>query len=252
LPVPSVSRIGPRVLGAGALLGAAGLLAGCTTTQQEAARERLNSARQVAAQSSTVVRTSGSAVRVTHVGAVPQASKTGRSAVVVALENRTPDALSDLPISVGYTLGHQSRYLNGSDSLSYFSSHLPLMPAHSRITWVFTSAAKVPAAAHLFARVGSHPTVKPGDIPATPLLSARVAGPPANQLLPVKIDNRSGIPQYQLQLDSIGTDGRRLVSAGNMTVSYIGSGSIQTVKIHLAGKSSGTQLHLEVLPTTYQ
>jgi hypothetical protein len=78
-----------------------------------------------------------------------------------------------------------------------------------------------------------------------------VAGVAADQRLTVKVDNRSGVPQYQLQLYSVGTDGRRLVSAGNMTVSYIGSGSIQTVNIPLAGKTAGTQLRLEVLPTTY-
>jgi hypothetical protein len=249
--VPSVSRLCERVRFAGVVVGSVGLLAGCTTTQQEAGRERLNSDRQVAAQTGTVVPQAGSAVTVTRVAAVAQASRTGRSAVVVTLKNATSRPLSDLPISVGYELGRTSHYLNGSASLSYFSSHLPLIAAHGGITWVFTSRAKLPSAARLFARVGNHPTVKPGEISGTPAVSAEVAGVAADQRLTVKVDNRSGVPQYQLQLYSVGTDGRRLVSAGNMTVSYIGSGSIQTVNIPLAGKTAGTQLRLEVLPTTY-
>ncbi len=240
------------MLGTGALLSAVGLLAGCTTTQQEAARERINSDRQVAAQNSTVVRRPSSAVTVTRVAGVAKLSGAGVSGVVATVKNTTSRPLSDLPISVGYLTGRRSHYLNASDSLSYFSSHLPLIPARGTITWVFTSAAKLPANARLFARVGAKPTVKPGDISATPVVSAKVASLGADQLLKVQVDNRSSVPQYQLQLYSVGTDGHRLVSAGNRTVSYIGSGSIQTVKIHLAGKTLGTQVRVEVLPTTYQ
>jgi len=227
------------------------LLAGCTSTQTTAARERINTAREVAAQNGTVVTHAGTSVTVSGL-AVVTASQGLRTAIVVTLANRTAHPLSDLPISVGYTRDARRSYLNGSDSLGYFASHLPLLSAHGTIRWVFASPRTLPAGAHLFALVGARPTVNPGAIPASPRVSATAAGDPVNGTVAVRVDNASGIPQNQLQLYVYGTRGSRVVTAGPETVSYIGSGSMETVKLRLAGAPSGATLHLEALPTIYR
>jgi hypothetical protein len=239
------------------MVGTVGLLAGCTSTQTTAARERINTAREVAAQDATIVRHAGTAV---SASALTVVSGTGtgtgteapRTAIVVTLSNHTARAQSDLPISVGYTLGARRRYLNGADSLTYFASHLPLLGAHGTIRWVFSSPRRLPALAHPFALVGATPTVNPGPIPSAPPVSAAAVGAPVDGTLAVRVDNASAIPQNQLQVYVYGTRGSRIVAAGVETVSYIGGGSTETVKLRLAGAPSGATLHLEALPTIYR
>jgi hypothetical protein len=249
--VPSVRRqVAPRV-GLGLTVASVGLLAGCTSTQTTAARERLNSAREVAAQTSTIVRHGGSAVLVSAL-AVVTGTRVPRTAVVVTLSNRTAQPLSDLPISVGYTLDGKRSYLNSSESLGYFGSHIPLLDAHGQSTWVFSSARKLPIGAHPFALVGAQPSVGPGPIPGTPTVSATAVGSASGGSLEVRVDNTSGIPQDQLQVYVDGTRGNRVVTAGVRTVSYIGSGSMETVRIPLAGAPGGATVHLKALPTIYK
>ena len=80
------------------VLLAAGPLAGCATTQQEAARLQLNSARIRASEVAVVVHKAGPAV---VAGAVAMITGTAGSAVLVVVRNRTRSPIGDLPISVG-------------------------------------------------------------------------------------------------------------------------------------------------------
>ena len=234
--------------GAGALLISAAVLAGCTTTQETAARLRLNSDRIVAASNGTRVTRNARTVTVKAISVVRGHH---RSATIVAVSNPSPHALSDLPISVGYTLGARRVYLNASSSLGYFNAHLPLIAAHQTINWVFSSAHAIPAGAQLFANIGATPSVPVGTITAVPDLSVRATGVSASDVK-LAIDNTSGLPQYQLQVYYVGQRGRRVVTAGNMTVAYIGSGSTQTVQIRPAGAAAGAAVRIEALPTTFK
>ena len=133
-------------------------LAGCATTQQEAARLQLNSARIRSAEQKTVVRSAGSAVEVSDVSLL---SSPGAHTFVVTLHNRRSTAVTDLPISVGVSSrGHHRVDLNAhsTEELSYYDSHLPRIAAGSSLTWVFTTSSKLPPRAHPFALVGAHPS----------------------------------------------------------------------------------------------
>jgi uncharacterized lipoprotein YmbA len=110
-----------RTISAGVALTA---LAGCATTQQEAARLQLNSSRIRATQVGVrVTRADQSGVTVQQVAVIRAAHS---SAIVVRLANGTSRPTSDLEISVGFkTPGRRPSYLNAADGIDYFQDHIP-------------------------------------------------------------------------------------------------------------------------------
>ncbi len=179
-------------------------LAGCATTQDEAARLQLNSARIRTAEQKTVVRSAGSAVEVSDVSML---SSPGAHTFVVTVHNRRASAVTDLPISVGVSSrGHRRVDLNAhsTQELSYFDAHLPRIAAGSSLTWVFTTTAQ--AARHERARsrcVGARARHLPpsrGDCPDD--RRARDRAPRVRThdgaVLEVTLRNSSTIPQYQM------------------------------------------------------
>ena len=121
-------------------------LAGCSTTQQEAARLQLNSARLRATEHAVRIRQRNPNVRVEQVAAV---RGTGGSAIVVRLRNLSSQPLTDLPISVGVTARrHRPIYLNGGAGLDYFSTHTPALAAGGELTWVLRTDRRLPVDTH--------------------------------------------------------------------------------------------------------
>ncbi len=231
---------------------AAGLLAGCSTTMQEASRLQLNSARIRASQVSTrVTRTSG-VVRVQRLALL---SASGRAAYVVTVRNSADRALSDLPISVGYTAaGGSPTYLNSGDTLDYFQSHLPVVAARGELTWVFTAARALPRGAHAFALVGSTPAT--AAHPSTPLpritATANATALSPGGRLRIVLDNASSVPQYQLQVYAVAERAGGYVAAGGETVEHLGTSSRRTIELPLLGSLSRATVQVEALPTIFQ
>src|SRR5262245_48282147 len=129
-----MARTAVGIVAAGAVSGA---LAACSTTQDKAARLRVNAARIRASQRETKVQIAASTITVGRLALV----KSGRrTAFVVAVTNPGSSPVSDLPISVGYQSGQRAPvYLNAGASGTYFQAHLPVVPAHGSITWVYTT-----------------------------------------------------------------------------------------------------------------
>jgi hypothetical protein len=231
-----------------ALAGAV-VLAGCTTTQHEAQRERLDSARQRAALESTRVTVANTVVAPTSISKIRAAGKT---AFVLTIRNRGHRAVTDLPISLGYTTsGGASVYLNASANLNYFQAHLPAIRAGGELTWVFTTTRAVPATARLFARIGEKPSA-PARLTETNVsikLSYRFNA--SSESLTVHLDNPTSVPQYQLQLYAYAKRGPHYVGAANTTVTNLGAGSKASVRLGLVGTSGG-QLHVQAIPTILQ
>jgi hypothetical protein len=252
---------GMRALGAVALVVAAAALAGCATTQEEAARLQLNSARIRASQVRTRVAVSGNVVRVTRVALV---SGRDGTAFVVRVHNTGARAVSDLPISVGVRVAHKPpRYLNlqSPSEFSYYDAHLPAVAAGGTLTWVYATARRLPARARPFAIVGDVPSVAVKAAPASrlPVIRASSAstlgGNGANAAgaqLAVVLQNLSTIPQYQLQVYAYALSGDRYVAAGNLTVPHLGSQARQTSKVALLGRLNHARLQIEALPTIVQ
>jgi hypothetical protein len=231
-----------------ALVGAMAL-AGCTTTQHEAQRERLDSARQRAALKSTRVTVANTVVTPTSISEV---SAAGRTAFVVTVRNRGHKAVTDLPISIGYTTAAGKRvYLNSAATLNYFQAHLPAIRAGGELTWVDTADRTLPAAARPFARVGLKPAA-PALLTETNVrikVSYRYSASTGS--LTVHLDNPTSVPQYQLQLYAYAKRGPQYVGAANTTIMNLGAGSERSVRLGLVGES-GSQLHVQAIPTILQ
>jgi hypothetical protein len=240
-----------RATGVGCTVVAAGIaVAGCATTQQEAVRLQLNSARIRASEHPTKVAVAGRALRVTRVALVR-----GRrgSAIVVRLHNPGTRTISDLPISVGVRKGAaRQRPLNArsSSELSYFDAHVPVIAAGETVTWVYATRHPTPAGARPYAIVGARPSVRAPRVTTAPVISASAAGKlPWFPQAAVTLHNRSSVPQYQLQVYAVARRGRRYVAAGALTVPHLGSGGTHTVTVPLLGHPARGRLGLEALPT---
>ncbi len=249
------------IRGALAVVAPAALLSGCSTTQQEAARLQLNSARIRASQKHTKVTVAGEAVHVTRLAQVVNG---GHAAFVVQVHNPGLKPVSDLPISVGVQVRGRPRiYLNlqSPAEFSYFDAHLPLVAAGATLTWVYTTDRRLPAHARPFALVGGTPSnIAPRTSPlpavraavartsAAATTTAAVTGSP----LAVSLHNLSSVPQYQLQVYAVAERAGRYVAAGNLTVAHLGSNATSRLKLPIVGHIDHARLQIEAAPTIFQ
>jgi hypothetical protein len=214
-------------------------LAGCATTQQQAARLQLNSARIRATQNRQ--RLTGHAREVV-VRSVSLIQGRNRSAVVVALRNTANAPVSDLPLLVGVSRSH---YLNASAGLPFFQSHLPAIAAHGSLRWVLTLRRPLPRRAVPFARVGA----ATGDIATAIRALPTVRLARAGSL--VTVTNTSSVPQYQLPVYAVASRGGRYVAAGRTTVAELGGGAQVRLRVPLIGNAAGATVSLEAPPTIF-
>ncbi len=231
-----------------ALAGAAAL-AGCTTTQHAAQRERLDSARNRAALESTRVAVANTVVTPTSIAEVRAGGKT---AFIVTVRNRSRRAVTDLPISVGYSRPNGTMtYLNSAADLDYFQAHLPAIRSGRTLTWVYTAGRVLPAEARPFARVGLRRSA-PAQLTETNVsigLSYRYNE--SQRSLKVHLNNQTSVPQYQLQVYVYAKRDGRYVGAANATVMDLGAGTRETFHLGLVG-GAGNQLHVQAVPTILQ
>lgn len=243
----SASRLSPIALAA-----SVAVLAGCATTQQTAARLRVNDAWILASESPTVVHGHDAAVQVIGLSVV--GGSTG-SALIVTLHNRTQRAVSDLPISIGIVARHSTASLNDAPGTDYFQSHVPGIAGRGTLTWVFSTSRRLPPRARPFVVVGL-PSAPQLSIPRTfPELAAR----PLRGLealrggeLQVSVENRSSLPQYQLPVYVTATRDGRYVAAGEATIGELGGGAVATLRLRLTGNASGASVSIQTPPTIFE
>jgi hypothetical protein len=238
-----------RATGVGCTVVAAGIaVAGCATTQQEAVRLRLNSARIRVSEKPTKVAVAGRSLKVKRVALVRGRSG---SAIAVWLHNPGQRTVSDLPISVGIRKGAaRQRPLNvrSSAELGYFDAHVPVVGPGRTVTWVYATSRRVPVGARPYAIVGGRPSVRSPRVSTAPVISATAAGAATSARVAVTLHNRSSIPQYQLQVYAVTRHGRRFVAAGALTVAHLDAGGNHTVKLPLLGHPAHGRLRLQALP----
>jgi hypothetical protein len=242
--VRSVSRLSLAALGLT-------VLTGCTTTQQKAARIQLNNARIRANLTALRLTGTSSTVRVTSIGVL-----TGRPsrdvAVVVALRNRSPRPVSDLPLLVGVKLpdGHRMD-LNAAANLPYFRNHIPAIAPRGELTWVLTLTHRLPGRATPFARVGSSSPATLTTIGALPKLRVATSQPIGGEVA-VTVQNLSGVTQYQLPVYAVAIRGKRFLAAGQTLVEELDGGAIAHLRLPLVGSPSGAKLSFEAPPTIFK
>lgn len=218
---------------------------GCATTQDEAARLQINSARLRAAEVPVRIAQSDPGVRVTTTALV---SGTGGSAVVVRLRNLLARPVSDLGLLVGYSQrGKRLTYLNKAPGLDYFQTHVPAIAAHGVLTWVFTTSRRLPTGVTVFAHLGEPSAAAPA-LPATlPSLGISQAGSAQ-----VTVSNPTAVPQYQLQVYGVAQRRGRYVAAAQANIEHLGTGSSKAIRLALIGSAAGSRLSLEVPPTIFK
>jgi hypothetical protein len=231
-----------------AVAGAAAL-AGCTTTQHAAQRERLDSARMRAALESTRVTVANTVVAPVSIAEV---KADGRTAFVVTVRNSGVRAVTDLPISIGYTTPDgTSDYLNAAANLDYFQAHLPAIRAGGTLTWIYTADRVLPAHARPFAKVGLRRSA-PALLTETNVnIESSYRYNEAQRSLKVHLNNPTSVPQYQLQVYAYATRGGHYVGAANATVMNLGAGNRRSVRLGFVG-GPGTRLHVQAVPTILQ
>ena len=246
------------VLG-GLLVGVALVTSGCSSTQDEAARLQLNSARIRAAELPTVVRVAGTRATVDSVTLLRASG--GGSAIVVRVGNTGRRTVTDLPISVGVRVAHHGAIdlnTHSAAELSYFSSHLPAISAGHTLTWVYTTGRALDRSARPYALVGNRPG---------PALARRLSGAlpriEAQALshtrsghgrwrVTIRLRNTTTVPQYQLPVDAIARRDGRTVAAGTLVIAYLGSHATRRVTLTVIGQLDHAQLQLTAAPTIYQ
>lgn len=214
---------------------AALVLAGCaTTTQRRSERLKLRADRTLASRRPLRVRAAGDEVAVQGVALVRGSRR--RTAVVVELSNRTPRALSDIPLTVG--VGRTA--LNARGGLGFYQNHVAAIAAHARVTWVFTTRGRVPRG-RPFAVAGAAAR-SPAGLPRVIVAAAGTR---------VALRNASGVPQYGLPVYAVALRRGRYVAAGRATAD-LGGGASALVSLPLVGSARGAAIQLEALPTVYR
>jgi hypothetical protein len=224
-------------------------LAGCATTQQEAARLRLNSARLRAAELRVRVTRADPDVRVEGISLL---AGRGGSAIVVRLHNLLSRPVSDLPISVGVISANGRRvYLNGAPGGDYFTAHTPAIESGGVLSWVLTTRRALSSRAHPFAAVG-RPALASG-VRALPRVEATATAALVGQGrgIRVVVRNLSTVPQYGLQVYLVANRAGRAVGAGRMTLAHLGNRASTTIEIRPVGDARAGSVAVAAAPTIF-
>jgi hypothetical protein len=241
-----------RAIGASPLVVTtlAAALAGCSTTQQEAARLQLNSARLRISQNP--VRTAGGASQL-RVDQISLVSGGGGSAVVVRLQNLSRRVISDLPISVGLTGPHGKRtYLNAQAGLDYFQTHIPALAPRALLNWVFTTGTRATSGERPFAKVGSAPAIQLPRISSLPSIDvSTLSGSSRDGLLRLAIRNTTTVPQYQLEVYATASGAGRYRAAGATSLEHLGADSSARIGLKLFGTPAHASVEVQAPPTIF-
>lgn len=227
------------------------VLAGCTTTQQKAARLQLNNARIRLNLTPLRLGHETSAARIMAVRLLTGHSRRG-AAVLVTVRNQSSTPVSDLPVLVGVRLPKGRRLdLNAAAGTSYFRNHLPVIAAGGDLTWVLTTDRRLPAGARPFAKLGSaSPTTATaiGTLPMVRVAAVKTSGAGTD----LTVRNSSAVTQYQLPVYAFARRGEQWVAAGQATIGELDGGASTKLRLPLVGNSSGATLSFEAPPTIFK
>lgn len=242
-----------RRVGAGlavALL-APGVLTGCDTTQRQNARAKLRAEREIASRIPVRIARPHPQVRVTGVTLLRRG---GRPTVVVDLRSSAPRPLTDLPILVGVRSGGgRAVALNRRGGLGWFQTHVPAIPAHGSVTWVFSGPRRAQATGRPFAAVGlpAAPVLtRAGSLPAIEAVAAPGGG--RELAARVRVRNASDVPQYGLQVYALAGSAGRYVAAGKTSLVHLGTGASATVAVPLSQRVEPRRLRVHAVPTIFE
>lgn len=210
------------------LIALALLLSGCDTTQDKSQRAAVSADRALDSRKPVNVARPDPRFKIETVQAVGR-GKT--AAIVVRFKSSAAQATADLPISVGIERDGARKLLNRGPNVYYFQNHIPAAPPLASTVWVVQLGKRIPRG-KLFAAIGTPRGLQTTG--ATPDLAiAKVRG---SQSVTGLITNRSGLPQYVVELYATASHHGKYVAAGRSRVVKLTGDGTQRFAIPLAGR----------------
>jgi hypothetical protein len=103
-----------------------------------------------------------------------------------------------------------------------------------------------------FARVGTPRGPVVSSAASLPVVEAVPAGAPRRRAVRVRVDNRSQVPQFDLQVYAYVTRHGRYVAAGRAVVKQLDHGKGATARVRLAGRGGGGSTQAHAIPTIFR
>lgn len=240
-------------------LTAAGVLSGCTTTQQTAERLHIQYERKDAGHRPIDVKRTDPNVRVVRSAIV---RGPGGAAIALTLRNTAGEPVNDLPLAVGVKApGGGTSFVNDQGRIPYFQAHAPAIGPGDETTWVFTSDKPLPSGEPV-ARVGAPPAkplVVASSVPQLDVEGVSSAGAkgkgsksPSQTTVEAEVANHTGMPQYDLAVYAWAEKGGRYVAAGQGSIQDLSTNETARVNLKLVGDPRGAQIHVAAPPTIFQ
>lgn len=232
---------------ASAVLAAAALAAGCTSTQEKA-RQLAEGGAEAFTAAGVKVGKANPDVKVLDTAVLTDQNG---SAAVVVMRTRGKRAAAKLPVTID---------VRGADGKSVFRNDAPgLEPSLTSvaaaapgqtITWVNDQVAAAGTPAKVVARVGMPGGKAPRRVPELTVSGVKVVDEAAGAAARGKVRNRLKVEQRELVLYGVARKGDRIVAAGRAQVRRVKPGARASFRMYFIGDPRGAELSISVPPTT--
>lgn len=232
---------------ASAVLAAAALAAGCTSTQEKA-RQLAEGGAEAFTASGLKVAKANPDVKVVDTAVLTDQNG---SAAVVVMKARGKRAAAELPVAID---------VRGADGKSVFRNDAPgLEPSLTSvaatapgqtITWVNDQVAATGRPAKVVARVGMPGGKAPRSIPKLTVGGVKVVDEAAGAAARGTVRNRSEVDQRELVLYGVARKGGEIVAAGRAQVRRVKPGGSASFRMYFIGDPRGAELTISVPPTS--
>jgi len=233
---------------ASAVLAAAALAAGCTSTQEKA-RQLAKGGSEAFTASGVEVAKANPDVKVLDTAVLTD--QNGSAAVVVMKTASGKRAAAKLPVAID---------VRGADGKSVFRNDAPgLEPSLTSvaaaapgqtIAWVNDQVAATGAPKKVVARVGIPDGKAPRRIPQLTVSGVKVVDEAAGAAARGKVRNRSKVEQRELVLYGVARKGDRIVAAGRAQVRRVKPGARASFRMYFIGDPRGAELSISAPPTS--
>jgi hypothetical protein len=200
------------------------VLTGCDSTQDKNKRAEVAAKRKLEARKPIKDATKNPVIEINEVQAV---GKGKDAVVVVSLTNNGAEVLSDLPITVGVKRDGRTTLINKGPDIYYFANHVPAAAKGKETIWVGDFNRRIPKG-KLFAQVGQ-PTFPQTKGARFPEFALKTISHSKGEVVGA-FENKSGIPQYVVELYAVTRHGGKWVAAGRFRLTRVtGSGKLDFV-----------------------
>lgn len=236
------------VVGAAVALAAGAALAGCESTQQQAARIRKQGRAQLASEKGVVVRTQSRTVKVLRTGVVQDENGI---AVAAVLRNTSGVAAVNVPIAIDVEDAKgASIYKNDEPGLDVSLTSIASIPAGGTATWVDDQVSASGRAAKVDVRVGRSTVRGPREVPQVEIGSPQVVDDPVSGLeWHGTAKSASQVDQTRLVISGVVWRGDRLAAAGRSVIPKLTAAKPQKYTILPIGHPKGASPQIAATPT---